>query len=280
MICNREAAKQHDITVSSSQWRDQKVLEMLQFSLTCGLYSKTEHYFKRKLESTENKHDLAKPNQNKSAATEEGGSWESLYILVRSNTFSILFSSPGDSELWYREGSWPISLGMDFGMIGWICLITIREEHFAVQRCYHIEQLCLHYQVTVLISCGSAGAPVSAQAGTLPCRSIFKLTCAASWDSHSVTVGSGLEFPGSEGNNTDQIPRNEISRGKINFKKKRQWLFGGEASEQNCAYRMRGWVCSCSEHRLIPWCPEADTIPAALLCWVLCDCSGKQSKIG
>lgn len=73
MICNREAAKQHDITVSSSQWRDQKVLEMLQFSLTCGLYSKTEHYFKRKLESTENKHDLAKPNQNKSAATEEGG---------------------------------------------------------------------------------------------------------------------------------------------------------------------------------------------------------------
>lgn len=52
--CNREAAKQHDITV---QWekRDQKILEMLQFFLTCGLYSKTEHYLRRKLESTEDK---------------------------------------------------------------------------------------------------------------------------------------------------------------------------------------------------------------------------------
>lgn len=60
------------------------------------------------------------------------------------------------------------------------------------------------------------------------------------------------------------------------LKKRRQWLFGGEASEQNCVYRMRGWVCRCSEHRLIPWCPGADTIPAALLCWVLCDCSGKR----
>lgn len=278
MICNREAAKQHDITVSSSQWRDQKVLEMLQFSLTCGLYSKTEHYFKRKLESTENKHDLAKPNQNKSAATEEGGSWESLYILVRSNTFSILFSSPGDSELWYREGSWHISLGMDFGMIGWICLITIREEHFAVQRCYHIEQLCLHYQVTVLIICRcssfSTGWNTSLQVHiqTNLCSFLGLPFC---------HCGKWPWIPRQWGEQHWSNPKEWNKQGKNKLKKKkRQWLFGGEASEQNCAYRMRGWVCSCSEHRLIPWCPEADTIPAALLCWVLCDCSGKQSKIG
>lgn len=61
-------------------------------------------------------------------------------------------------------------------------------------------------------------------------------------------------------------------------KKKRQWLFGGETSEQNCVYRMRGWVCSCSEHRLIPWCPRADTIPAALLCWCSVTAQGSRTQ--
>lgn len=148
--------------------RDQKILEMLQFSLTWGLYSKTEHYLRRKLESTEN--NLAKSNQNNSAASEEGESWESLHVLLRSHSFSILFSSPGDSELWYREDTCLLAhIPWDRLWNDWLNLTDHhREEGVAVQRCYHNEQLCLHYQVTVLISCGSADTPVSAQAGKLP----------------------------------------------------------------------------------------------------------------
>lgn len=91
---------------------------------------------------------------------------------------------------------------------------------------------------------------------------------------------SGLEFPGFVchwqwgGDSTDQIPGNEISR--ETFKK------GGSVSlERRHPSRIVciGWDCSCSEHRLIPWCPGADTTPAALLCWVLCDCSGKQDTV-
>lgn len=73
-------------------------------------------------------------------------------------------------------------------------------------------------------------------------------------------------------------PRELNKQGKNKTKKKAVAL-GGEAAEQNCVYRMRGRVCSCSEHRLIPWCPGAGTVPAALLCWVLCDCSENTARV-
>lgn len=70
-----------------------------------------------------------------------------------------------------------MSLEIDFGMI-----LNLpdhhREEGVAVQRCYHNEQLCLHYQVTIdklwicRYSSFSTGWKTS-------CRSIFKLTCTA-----------------------------------------------------------------------------------------------------
>lgn len=75
-----------------------------------------------------------------------------------------------------------------------------REEGVAVQRCYHNEQLCLHYQVTVLISCGSADTPVSAQAGKCPAdpysKSLVQLLATLSLSLWEVASNSQAVFAG------------------------------------------------------------------------------------
>lgn len=130
------------------------------------------------------------------------------------------------SELWYREDTCLLAhIPWDRLWNDWLNLPDHHsEEGVAVQRCYHNEQLCLP---STALSSDCIDKPwicryySSFSTGwKTSCQSIFKLPCAAAWDTQSITVGSGLEFPGCVcccqwgGDSTDQIPGNEISREK------------------------------------------------------------------
>lgn len=112
MSCNREAAKQHDITVPSPQWRR----EIRKFWKCCSfpifvLCKQNWTLLKKKIREYWNQTTWL--NRIKSAATEEGESWESLWVLLRSSNL-ILFSSPENSALRQRRH---LALGTD--PLGW-----------------------------------------------------------------------------------------------------------------------------------------------------------------